>query len=198
METSPPSEFWDFSVEVYARPEVSKLCLELQNNYGTDINMLLFACWLGQSGRGAVSVAAWRAMILRINKWREEVIKPLRKLRHLLRHEQLAPKDMKEQIFQCELQAEHVEQSVLEREWGSTRRPLVSGSSQRTRDMIHNLATYLKAENIPFDSKLVYRIERLVKQVSGLLDDKFIQLTCAQAMQAGRESDESRQNLTMP
>ncbi|MDH5738282.1 MAG: TIGR02444 family protein, partial [Gammaproteobacteria bacterium] len=129
MQSLAPSEFWDFSLEVYERPEVSRVCLELQDSYGADINMLLFACWIGQSGRGEISVSAWRAMNLRLNKWRDKVIKPLRKLRHILKHEQLAPKGMKDQIFQCELEAEHVEQLVLEKEWGSTRRPLVSGSA---------------------------------------------------------------------
>ena len=202
MQTSTPSEFWDFSLDVYRRPEVSKLCQELQDNYAADINMVLFACWLGHTGRGTVTVSAWRGMILRLNKWRDQVIKPLRKLRHLLKHEQLAPTGMKDQVFECELEAEHVEQLVLEREWGATRRPLVSGSSRRASDVIENLVTYCKAENIELDSKLAYRCERLVKQISGLLDDKFLHQACYQAMglssSQGRAPNESHQNLTMP
>jgi len=201
MQTLTPSEFWDFSLDLFRRPELSKLCLELQDNYAADINMVLFACWLGHTGRGTVSVSAWRAMILRLNKWRDQVIKPLRKVRHLLKHEQLAPTGMKDQVLECELEAEHVEQLVLEREWGSTRRPLVSGASRRANDVIENLVTYFKAEQIALDSKLAYRCERLVKLVSGLLDDKYLHQACYQAM--GLSSSQSqepglpRQNFTM-
>ena len=198
MQDLPSSEFWDFSVDIYNRPDVSKLCLDLQDTYGADVNMLLFACWLGHTGRGQVSVSAWRAMILRLNRWREKVIKPLRSVRHMLRHEHLAPAGMKENVFNCELDAEHVEQLVLEREWGSTRRSVVFGSSRRAQDMVENLAAYLKAENIELDSKLAYRCGRLVKLISGLLDDKFLHTICHQAMGSRQDPGDSRADLTMP
>lgn len=202
LQDLPQSEFWDFSIDVYARPEVSKLCLDLQDNYGADINMVLFACWLGNSGRGLVTVSAWRAMILRLTRWREQVIKPLRGVRQMLKHEHLAPERMRQQVFESELEAEHIEQLVLEREWGSGRRSLVTSSSRKTEDMIENLVTYLRAENIPFDNKLAYRCERLIKLISGLLDDKLIRLACHQAMGlnpgSGQSPDISCNNLTMP
>ena len=202
MQELPHSEFWDFSLEVYGRPEVNRLCLDLQDNYGADVNMLLFACWLGHSGRGTVTVSAWRAMILRLTRWRDRVIKPLRDVRHMLKHEHLAPASMKEQVFQSEIEAEHIEQLILEKEWGNGRRSVVSGSARKVQDMIENLVAYLKAENIPLDNKLAYRCERLIKQISGLLDDKFLRQTCYQTMglepAAGRDSDESRHNITMP
>lgn len=194
----PESEFWDFSLNVYNRPEVSKLCLDLQDNYGADVNMLLFACWLGNSGRGTVTVSAWRAMILRLAKWREKVIKPLRSVRHTLKHEHLVPSNMKEQVFKCEIDAEHIEQLILEKEWGNTRRSIISDSTRRTQDMIENLATYLKAERAPLEKKLAYRCERLVKHISGLLDDKLLRETCHQAMGLTQDSGISRTDIIMP
>ncbi|MDH5446177.1 MAG: TIGR02444 family protein [Gammaproteobacteria bacterium] len=198
MQTLPHSEFWDFSLEVYERPEVSKLCLDLQDNYSADINMLLFACWLAQTGRGTVTVSAWRAMTLRLTRLREKVIKPLRSVRHILKEEHLAPEAMKQKVFEAELEAEHIEQLILDKEWGSGRRPVVSGSERRTRDMIENIVAYFRAEGLSFDHKLAYRCERLVKLISGLLDDKFIHHTCYQLMELSRDPDESRQDLTMP
>jgi len=194
----PESEFWDFSLNVYNRPEVSKLCLDLQDNYGADVNMLLFACWLGHSGRGTVTMSAWRAMILRLTRWREKVIKPLRGVRHMLKHEHLAPPNMKEQVFKCEIDAEHIEQLILEKEWGNTHRSIISDSTRRTQDMIENLVAYLKAENTAQEKKLAYRCERLVKHISGLLDDRLIRDTCHQAMGLMPDPGDSRADIIMP
>lgn len=196
----PKSEFWDFSLNVYHRPEVSKLCLDLQDNYGADVNMLLFACWLGHTGRGTVTVSAWRAMILRLTKWREKVIKPLRSVRHMLQDEHLAPLSMKEQVFNCEIDAEHIEQLILEKEWGNTRRIIISDSTRRAKDMLENLVAYLQAENASQDTKLAYRCIRLAKHISGLLDDRLLQETCHQAMslKQGPDPGDSRTDITMP
>lgn len=197
MQALPPCEFWDFSLEVYDRPEVRKLCLDLQDNYGADVNMLLFACWLGHTGRGTVTVSAWRAMILRLTKWREKVIKPLRSVRRILKDEHLALPAMKEQVFKCEIDAEHIEQLILEKEWGSTRRSVISGSSLRARDMIENLAAYLQAENIRLEQKLAYRCVRLVKLISGLLDNMLLRRTCYQAMGLPQEPGHAIADITM-
>lgn len=194
----PESEFWNFSLDVYRRPGVSKLCLDLQDNYGADVNMLLFACWLGHSGRGTVTVSAWRAMILRLTKWREKVIKPLRSVHHMLKDEHLAPVAMKEQVFKCEIGAEHIEQLILEKEWGNTRRSVISGSARRAQDMIENLTAYLRAENATLEKKLAYRCERLVKHISGLLDDRLLRETCHQVMGLTQDPGDSRADIIMP
>lgn len=194
----PKSEFWDFSLDVYKRPEVSKLCLDLQDNYGADVNMLLFACWLGHTGRGTVTVSAWRAMVLRLTKWREKVIKPLRDVRHMLKDELLAPPRMKEQVFNSEIDAEHIEQLILEKEWGTTRRSNVASSTHRAKDMLENLAAYLKAENIAQEAKLAYRCERLVKHISGLLDDRLLRTISHQAMGLLQTQAEAKAEITMP
>lgn len=44
-------EFWQFSLEVYAKPQVAELCLALQDEHGFDVNILLLCLWLAQ-GRG--------------------------------------------------------------------------------------------------------------------------------------------------
>jgi len=38
---------WDFSVRTYRSSGVSDACLSLQNDFGADVNMLLFCCWAG-------------------------------------------------------------------------------------------------------------------------------------------------------
>ena len=49
-------EFWQFSLEVYARPQVADLCLVLQDEHGFDVNILLLCLWLAQGeGRALMS-----------------------------------------------------------------------------------------------------------------------------------------------
>ena len=57
MARFPDCAFWDFSLEAYARPGVAPACLDLQERHGADVNLLLFACWLSASGRGALDAA---------------------------------------------------------------------------------------------------------------------------------------------
>ena len=46
-----PHPFWNFSLELYAGDGVAEACLDLQERRGCDVNILLFCCWLGASGR---------------------------------------------------------------------------------------------------------------------------------------------------
>ena len=44
------SAFWRFSLELYARDGVPAACLALQDREGADVNLVLLALWLGESG----------------------------------------------------------------------------------------------------------------------------------------------------
>ncbi len=38
---------WDWSAVVYAKPQVSQICMRLQDQFGQNVNALLWSCWLG-------------------------------------------------------------------------------------------------------------------------------------------------------
>ncbi|MGO4287967.1 TIGR02444 family protein [Bosea sp. TAB14] len=68
------SPFWRFALRVYAEPGVCELCLTLQDENGVDVNLLLFACWCGRTGRrltlqhvetAAASTVAWTEGVVR-------------------------------------------------------------------------------------------------------------------------------------
>ena len=42
---------WRFSLAFYARPGVAEALIALQDRAGLDVNLMLFALWLGVSGR---------------------------------------------------------------------------------------------------------------------------------------------------
>ena len=46
MSSSSARPLWDFSLEVYGRPKVAETCLRLQDEFGVDVPVLLFAAWL--------------------------------------------------------------------------------------------------------------------------------------------------------
>src|SRR5665213_163755 len=55
MSTPPAADsFWRFSQDFYALPGVAPACLALQDGHGRDVNLVLYGCWLGMSGRGAM------------------------------------------------------------------------------------------------------------------------------------------------
>jgi uncharacterized protein (TIGR02444 family) len=43
--------FWCFSLAFYERPGVADALIALQDRDGFDVNLVLFALWLGISGR---------------------------------------------------------------------------------------------------------------------------------------------------
>ena len=72
--------FWDFSLATYRLDGVATSCLVLQDRFGLDINLLLYAAWLAGMDQclTPVHLAAVEEDII---DWRDRVIKPLRTLR---------------------------------------------------------------------------------------------------------------------
>ncbi|MBN9887854.1 TIGR02444 family protein [Salipiger abyssi] len=108
--------FWRFSLDRYGRSGVPPLCLEIQEETGADVNLLLFGLWLGSegwcitgagAGRCAEAVAAWHA----------EIVRPLRAVRRRLKGWQVCPDAPRETlragIQKWEIEAERLEQDML-------------------------------------------------------------------------------------
>jgi uncharacterized protein (TIGR02444 family) len=113
-----PHPFWNFSLEIYAAEGVSGACLDLQERRGCDVNVLLFCCWLGASGRPTLSADRLRAILAEITPWQAKIVKPLREVRRLLKD--MPPESVPEtidatrrRVADAELAAEHAEQLRL-------------------------------------------------------------------------------------
>lgn len=114
----PPHPFWDFALDVYRRPGVSDACLQLQENQQVDVNLLLFVCWIGASGRGRMSGGDVTLCIETVRNWHETVVRPLRAVRRRLKSGfDPAPVELtdglRRQIQAREIDAEHIEQLML-------------------------------------------------------------------------------------
>ena len=76
---------WEFASTRYERAGVAELCLELQDEWDADINLLLAGAWLG--GRGQ----AWQAtevagIVAACAQWRSVCLLPLRRIRRDLKN----------------------------------------------------------------------------------------------------------------
>ena len=140
--------FWTFSLDVYARPGITDACLSLQDQYGCDVNILLFCCWAASVGTGRLDDPTLEDAIASVKQWQAEVIKPVRAIRRRLEAElaYVDPKTaakLRAEIGAAELQAESVEQDILEK-------LIVPGASGgrgcavQLENAQHNLLAYLK------------------------------------------------------
>lgn len=116
-EHEPGSPLWRFSLDVYRRPGVADACLSLQDRAGADVNLLLFFLWLA-SLRRCVSPATAGAVAARAERWREDVVKPLRALRRRLKAgsdlvDPGAAEALRARIKAVELESERLQQEAL-------------------------------------------------------------------------------------
>jgi uncharacterized protein (TIGR02444 family) len=114
-----PHPFWNFSLELYAGEGVAEACLDLQERRGCDVNVLLFCCWLGASGRPTLTAERLRSILAASDAWQTEVVKPLREMRRRLK-DKVWPGALPEtvdavrrRVADAELAAEHAEQLKL-------------------------------------------------------------------------------------
>src|SRR5215471_18051812 len=76
---------WIFSLAVYCAPGVSAACLDLQERRGADVNLVLYAAFVGASGRGRLDAAELAACRAATGPWSEAVVQPLRRVRRGLK-----------------------------------------------------------------------------------------------------------------
>lgn len=111
---APWNSLWDFSLAIYAAPGVAEACLRAQDQHGLDVNLILWAAWLGASGHrltGGELAAAASAT----DAWRREVVQPLRAVRRRLKTApDMAAQALRDQVKAAELEAERQQQLMLQ------------------------------------------------------------------------------------
>jgi uncharacterized protein (TIGR02444 family) len=106
--------FWRFSLDFYARANVAAALTALQDREGRDVNLMLFALWLGLSGRPRLAPCGIAAAEHRIATIRTEIAEPLRRVRRRLRGEPDADvQELRRRIAALEIDAERAGQFRL-------------------------------------------------------------------------------------
>lgn len=116
-----PSPFWTFSLAVYREGAVQRECLELQDRYGVDVNLLLFCAFIG-AVRGAVMPdQAVRLAAAIVADWHRNIVANLREVRRALKPlasnaspTAASAAALRQTVKAMELEAERIEQTMLE------------------------------------------------------------------------------------
>jgi uncharacterized protein (TIGR02444 family) len=119
--------FWQFSLRVYAQPDVAAECLDLQRVLSINVNLLLFCSWVAISRRIALDAADVRLLESEIHDWHRLAVLPLREIRDTLKSasemQHQAVQAFRQQILASELRAEQIEQALLFQRAKSLSRP---------------------------------------------------------------------------
>ncbi|PLW84146.1 TIGR02444 family protein [Kineobactrum sediminis] len=124
---------WAFSLHRYQQPGVAEACLEAQDYYAADVNLLLYAAWLQAQGQRR-DAAEWSALGRALAPWRQRVVVPLRQLRRDWRGLPEA-QSLRERLKVLELEAEREQQAQIWRWHGrNTASPATPGSLLQALD----------------------------------------------------------------
>lgn len=102
-------ELWSFSLAFYDRAGVAAALLGLQDHAGLNVDLVLFAIWVGLSGRGRLDKRRADAAERAVTTLQREVIEPLRA--HRRRLKSVIDDDvqrLRESIKELEVEAERV------------------------------------------------------------------------------------------
>jgi uncharacterized protein (TIGR02444 family) len=133
--------FWRFSLDFYRLPGVEQALLTLQDRAGHDVNLILYALWLGWSGRGLLGDRELAAARRAAGPIRRGIVMPLRALRRRLRSDpDPAVQSLRERVKALELEAERIAQSRLA---ALAAPPLSAGAAARRAAAQANLARLL-------------------------------------------------------
>lgn len=157
--------FWQYSLKVYAQPGVADTCLQLQDQYGCNVNLLLLAAWVASQGF-QLSPSDFVELQERIRGFDQQTIQPLRNLRRQVSQQSALPQewqtDLKQRLLSAELLAEQVEQALL---YDASLPCLKKRGNTSLSNLVQdNLKAYISAVNQPSEPGSLTLIKRLAQQ----------------------------------
>jgi len=145
-------DFWTFSVALYSDPEVKAACLDLQDHFGADVNLLLFCLWTDGISETLLDRAIAEAWPLQ-----RDFIQPLRERRRLLA--KTGPEaGLRGKIAEAELAAEKLEQETLA---ALIKSPVTSPDLNTARAQLRAYALRLNAEENDFLARAMPLLEAI-------------------------------------
>src|SRR5271156_6486212 len=115
--TSTETPFWRFSLKFYHQAGVSEACIALQDEFGVDVNLLLFLLWLASDDR-QLSADEVQMLDDNVRDGRNLTIVPIRDARRKLKGAETLVAPDKQEAFRTkvkaiELDAERLQQEAL-------------------------------------------------------------------------------------
>jgi len=163
MPHTDPKRFSVSALEIYARPGFAERAIALQDDFGFDVNCLLFCLWAGIVAGKRLTVAECAATIALTGDWSRQVAGNLREARRALKEGMdggiWRPRpELYEAIKAVELSAEKIELEWLDR-FGSD----WPDGGPGDRDVaVANLHRHAEAAGAEIDAMLMARFAELV------------------------------------
>jgi uncharacterized protein (TIGR02444 family) len=110
--------FSRFALELYRRAGVADACLDLQNRHDLDVNVVLFAAFVGAVQRQTLTTVDLDLAHGRVDAWHQQVVRPLRAVRQRLKTGPAPAPDeastaLRRKLAQLEIEAEMIELDQL-------------------------------------------------------------------------------------
>lgn len=123
-----------FALSLYGREGVSQACLLLQEEAGVDVNILLFAAYMGAACGTPLDGATVTEARTRLGPWHREIVKPLRIIRRRLKDGPYPAPDartdkLRDKIKAIEIESELIELDSLDALAAACRLPEASGTA---------------------------------------------------------------------
>ena len=111
------TDFPKYSIALYGRETVEESCLRLQDEYGLDVNAVLFCYWFG-AHHGVIGEDLWTRIDEISSQWQGRLIQPLREARRWLKDPTFESdqdlQDLRERIKEDEIAAELLQQRMMQ------------------------------------------------------------------------------------
>ena len=111
------TDFPEYSIALYGRETVEESCLRLQDEYGLDVNAVLFCYWFG-ARHGVIGEDLWTRIDEISRQWQSRLIRPLREARRWLKSPGFEPdqeqRELRERIKADEIAAELLQQRMMQ------------------------------------------------------------------------------------
>jgi uncharacterized protein (TIGR02444 family) len=136
--TRAAADLWTFSLAVYRHEPVQRECLTLQDQYGLDVNLVLFCAFVGAIHGAILSEQTIEEAMDAVSAWHRPVVSTLREARRALKllintqppiGSDIA--SLRTKVKALELEAERVEQNMLEH-WLNSKVGLLPRAEPRT------------------------------------------------------------------
>ncbi len=121
-----------FALAVYAADGVPAACLLLQNRLDLDVNLVLFAAYIGAAHDRSLTETALTIAQERVRDWHSEVVRPLRAVRQRLKNgPSPAPTpatiELRRKLHDLEIESELIELDELDDVAANVGGPTVTG-----------------------------------------------------------------------
>ncbi len=111
------TDFPAYSIALYGKGKVEESCLRLQDEYGLDVNAVLFCYWFG-ARHGVAGEGLWERIDEISRQWQGRLIRPLREVRRWLKNPGFEPdreqRELRERIKADEIAAELLQQRMMQ------------------------------------------------------------------------------------